>query len=126
MSKRQLTGIIISNKTPKTVVVKVERTKEHPRYKRRYKAHKHYKAHLEKGEYQLGDKVVIEECRPMSKEKKWRVVKKITSHIGEGSGEPESSPVKEKIKSRGFLKSEPESSESERQLKAGEGERPTG
>jgi small subunit ribosomal protein S17 len=124
MSKRQLTGIIISNKMPKTLVVRVERTKDHPRYKRRYKTHKHYKAHLKKGEYQVGDKVVIEECRPMSKEKKWRVVKKITSQIEERTGEPESSPVKEKIKSRGVLK-KPEASESERQLKAGEGEQLT-
>lgn len=60
-------------KTAKTAVVKVERIKEHPKYKRRYKTHKKYKAHLEKEEYQIGDKVMIEECRPLSKDKKWRV-----------------------------------------------------
>ena len=77
MPKKQLTGEVISNKIQKTVVVKVERIKEHPRYKRRYKVHKKYKAHDEKGEYKVGDKVIIEECRPISKEKRWRVIKKI-------------------------------------------------
>lgn len=76
MPKRQLRGIIISNKMPKTVVVKVERIKEHPKYKKRYKVHKIYKAHDEKGEYRVGDKVIIEECRPISKEKRWRVIGK--------------------------------------------------
>mgnify|MGYP001596128912 CR=1 FL=1 len=93
MSKKQLTGIVISNKTQKTVVVKVERLKEHPKYKRRYRVGKKYKAHDEKGEYRIGDKVIIEECRPISKEKKWRVIKKIASQIGEGLGEPSGSPV---------------------------------
>jgi len=77
MPKKQITGTVVSNKMQKTVVVKVERIKEHPRYKKRYKVHKKYKAHDEKGEYKVGDKVVIEECRPMSKEKRWRVIKKI-------------------------------------------------
>jgi len=61
----------------KTVVVGVEQMKEHPKYKRRYRVHKKYKAHDEKGEYKAGDKVVIEECRPLSKDKRWRVVRKI-------------------------------------------------
>jgi len=76
MPKKQLTGTIISNKMQKTIVVQVERIKEHPKYKRRYKFHKKYKAHLEDGEYQVGERVVIEECRPMSKEKRWKVIKK--------------------------------------------------
>jgi len=77
MPKKQITGTVVSNKMQKTVVVKVERIKEHPRYKKRYKVHKKYKAHDEKGECKKGDKVIIEECRPMSKEKRWRVVRKI-------------------------------------------------
>lgn len=76
MPKKQLTGAVISDKMQKTVVVEVERLKEHPKYKRRYKVRKRYKAHDEKGEYHLGDKVVIEECRPISKEKRWRVIGK--------------------------------------------------
>ena len=77
MPKKQLTGIVVSNKMQKTVVVLVERIKEQPKYKRRYKVHKKYKAHTEKGEYKVGDKVLMEECRPFSKDKRWRVVGKI-------------------------------------------------
>lgn len=77
MPKRQLKGIVISDKMKKTVVVRVERVKEHPKYKRRYKVHKKYKAHDEKEEYKIGDRVVIKECRPLSKDKRWRIIKKI-------------------------------------------------
>ena len=77
MPKRQLTGEVISDKMQKTVVVRVERVKEHPKYKKRYKIHKKYKAHDGKGEYKVGDRVIIEECRPLSKEKRWRVIGKV-------------------------------------------------
>ncbi len=77
MPKKKLTGNIISNKMQKTVVVRVERLKEHPKYKRRFKVHKNYKVHVEEGEYKPGDRVVIEECRPLSKDKRWKVVKKL-------------------------------------------------
>lgn len=77
MKKRQLIGIVTSNKMQKTVVVKVERIKEDPKYKKRYQVSKKYKAHDEKQEYKIGDRVAIEECRPLSKDKRWRVVKKI-------------------------------------------------
>lgn len=79
MSKRQLTGTVISDKMQKTIVVKVERIKEHPKYKKRYKVSKKYKAHNENGEYKEGDRVVIEECRPISKDKRWKVISKATS-----------------------------------------------
>jgi len=69
MPKQRLQGIVVSDKMQKTVVVKVERVKEHPKYKKRYKVHKKYKAHDEKEKCKVGDKVVIEECRPISKEK---------------------------------------------------------
>lgn len=74
MAKKQLTGTVISNKMSKTVVVEVERLKEHPKYKKRYKVRKKYKAHDEKGEHHIGERVIIEECRPISKEKRWRVI----------------------------------------------------
>jgi len=77
MPKRQLTGKITSDKMTKTVVVRVERVKEHPKYRKRYKVHEKYKAHDEKGEYHIGDEVIIEECKPISKDKKWRVLGKI-------------------------------------------------
>ncbi len=77
MPKRQLTGIIVSNKMSKTVVVKVERMKKHPKYQQRFKVRKKYKAHDEKDEFKVGDKVIIEETKPLSKWKSWRVIKLI-------------------------------------------------
>ena len=77
MPKRQLTGKIVSAKTPKTAVVSVEKIKEHQKYKKRFKFHQKYKAHFEEGEYRPGDMVVIEETRPISKDKRWKVIKKI-------------------------------------------------
>ena len=77
MPKKQLTGKVVSDKMQKTVVVEVESMREHPKYRRRYKVHKNYKAHDEKGEYKVGDKIIIEECRPLSKDKRWKVIGKI-------------------------------------------------
>jgi len=77
MPKKQLKGIIVSDKMDKTVVVKVERVVQDPKYKKRYKVHKKYKAHDEEGKYKVGDAVIIKECRPMSKDKNWRVISKI-------------------------------------------------
>jgi len=77
MAKKILKGIIVSNKMQKTVIVEVERIKKHSKLRKRYKVHKKYKAHDEKEIYKPGDKVMIEECRPLSKDKVWRVIKKI-------------------------------------------------
>ena len=77
MARKLLQGIVVSDKMQKTVVVEVERMKEHPKYKRRFKVHKKFKAHDDKGEFHIGDKVVIEETKPMSKDKNWMVIKKI-------------------------------------------------
>ncbi len=76
MPKRKLTGTVVSNKMEKTVVVQVERTKEHPKYKKRFKIHKKYKAHTDE-KYEIGDKLIIQESIPISKDKKFIVVKKI-------------------------------------------------
>jgi small subunit ribosomal protein S17 len=81
MPKKQLKGTIISMKMQKTAVVRVERIKEHPKYKRRFKLHKNYKAHVDPSaggeEYKKGDIVIIEETRPISKDKRWKLIKKI-------------------------------------------------
>jgi small subunit ribosomal protein S17 len=77
MANKKLQGIVVSDKMQKTVVVSVESIKEHPKYKRRYKTHKKFKAHDENQEYHIGDKVVIEETKPMSKDKTWKVINKI-------------------------------------------------
>ncbi|MEK7657838.1 MAG: 30S ribosomal protein S17 [Patescibacteria group bacterium] len=75
--KRTLQGIIVSDKMDKTCVVEISRLKKHPLYKKYYKATRKFKAHDEKNEYKSGDKVIIEETRPLSKDKRWRIVSKI-------------------------------------------------
>ncbi len=81
--KRQLTGKVISDKMAKTAVVSVESLKKHPKYGRRYRSSKKYKAHDEKNECRPGDLVLIEECRPLSADKRWRVMKKIAAASSE-------------------------------------------
>jgi small subunit ribosomal protein S17 len=76
MPKRKFIGKVISNKMQKTVVVEVEKVKRHPLYKRTYKVHKKYHAHDEIG-CKVGDKVLIEESRPISKTKRWKIIKKL-------------------------------------------------
>lgn len=72
--KKILKGVVVSDKMDKTVVVMVEGIKQHPKYKRRYKVSKKYKAHDPEKKYHIGDKISIQECRPISKEKKWIVL----------------------------------------------------
>jgi len=77
MAKKRLQGKVVSDKMAKTVVVEVERWKVHPKYLRRLRVHKKYKAHDENSEYQIGDRVTIEEAKPMSRDKRWIVISKI-------------------------------------------------
>jgi small subunit ribosomal protein S17 len=72
IQKRKV-GMVISDKMEKTVVVRVERLVPHPVYKKYVKRRNNIKAHDEKNEYQVGDRVEIIETRPMSKDKRWRV-----------------------------------------------------
>jgi len=76
---RKLKGKIVSDKMQKTRVVSVMRLKLHPKYQKYYKITQRFKAHDEKNEYKTGDEVVIEETRPLSKDKRWRIVEKIES-----------------------------------------------
>ncbi|PJE57602.1 MAG: 30S ribosomal protein S17 [Candidatus Portnoybacteria bacterium CG10_big_fil_rev_8_21_14_0_10_38_18] len=73
-NKRILKGTVVSAKMDKTIVVSVERIKEHPQYRRRYRVFKKYKVHDPENKYHIGDKVVIQECRPISKDKRWVVL----------------------------------------------------
>jgi small subunit ribosomal protein S17 len=74
---KKLRGVVVSDKMQKTVIVAVTRLKTHPKYKKQYKVTTKYKAHDEKEEYHTGDKVVIAEIRPMSRDKRWRIISKI-------------------------------------------------
>jgi len=74
---KKLKGKIVSDKMDKTVVVEVTNIKKHPKYGRRFKVSKRYKAHNPENSYKLGDTVVIQESKPISKDKRWLVKEKI-------------------------------------------------
>jgi small subunit ribosomal protein S17 len=75
------TGVVTSNKMQKTVVVRVERRVKHARYGKYVVRHVNYKAHDEESKLQIGDRVRIAETRPMSKDKRWRVVETIEKAV---------------------------------------------
>lgn len=72
--QRKFNGEVVSDKNDKTIIVKVESVKKHPKYQKRYVVSRRYKVHDEKNEYKVGDKVTFIECRPLSKDKRWRVI----------------------------------------------------
>ena len=74
MPKRILQGVVVSDKGDKTVVVNVERRFKHPLLQKIVRRTKKYHAHDEINEFKSGDQVRIEECRPISKKKSWRVL----------------------------------------------------
>lgn len=83
MPKRILIGTVTSDKTDKTVTVLVERRVKHPLYGKIIKRSKKYHAHDEKNEYVVGDKVRIEETKPISKTKTWAVKDRIAASKGQ-------------------------------------------
>lgn len=80
--KMTRSGVVVSNKADKTVVVKVERKLQHPLYGRTVKQSKKYMAHDETNACGIGDVVKIVECRPLSKQKRWMVLE-IVQKAGE-------------------------------------------
>ncbi len=73
--KRQFEGVVKSAKGDKTAQVVVRTTKMHSKYRKQYVTSKKYAVHDEKNEANIGDTVIFQECRPMSKTKRWRLVK---------------------------------------------------
>ncbi|MFP3974898.1 MAG: 30S ribosomal protein S17 [Dehalococcoidia bacterium] len=84
-TKRTLTGEVVSDKMDKTVVVRISRLRQHPRYKKYIEYRKKCKAHDEHNACEIGDRVKLVETRPLSGEKRWRVLEILSK----------SSPVKE-------------------------------
>ena len=82
MPKRILIGTVVSDKTDKTVTVKVERKVKHPLYGKIIRRSKKYHAHDEANEYKPGDTVRIEETRPISKTKTWKVLDRVAAGKG--------------------------------------------
>jgi len=75
MSVKQQIGIVISNKMEKTIVIKIENRYPHPIYSKILVKTKKYLAHDEFEECKIGDQVLIKECRPLSKRKRWKLIK---------------------------------------------------
>ena len=86
---RKFKGTVVSNKMQKTVVILVDALKKHPKYKKYYRASKKFKAHYETGEYRVGDQVMIEETRPLSKDKRWKVIELVKRSIAQDDNMPE-------------------------------------
>ncbi|RDC60278.1 30S ribosomal protein S17 [Alteripontixanthobacter maritimus] len=82
MPKRIMTGTVTSDKTNKTVTVKVERKVKHPLYGKIIRRSKKYHAHDETNEYVIGDTVRIEETKPISKTKTWTVIDRVQASKG--------------------------------------------
>jgi small subunit ribosomal protein S17 len=72
--RKTRTGVVVSDKMQKTIVVKIERSTRHPLYKKTIRRYKKFKAHDENNSAKTGDTVKIMETRPLSKEKRWRLL----------------------------------------------------
>ena len=80
--RKERLGEVISNKMTKTIVVRVERRFPHPRFRKVVTGYKKFYAHDEKSEAKVGDRVRIEETRPLSKTKRWRLVEVVKRSSG--------------------------------------------
>ena len=80
-NRRAQIGVVVSDKMDKTVVVRVDKVLKHPAYKKYIRRRSKYKAHDEKNECSIGDRVLIIESRPLSKEKRWRVCKTLEKAV---------------------------------------------
>jgi small subunit ribosomal protein S17 len=88
MPRKRITGTVVSNKMQKTVVVEVSTYKPHPLYEKRIRRTKKYYADTGNKQYQIGDVVVIEHCRPLSRLKRWRVIG-LKGHVAAREEQPE-------------------------------------
>lgn len=81
VKRKKIKGVVVSDKMDKTVVVLVDRYIKHPKYKKYYTISKKFKAHSENNDVKNGDTVVIEECRPISKDKSFKVIEVVKSSL---------------------------------------------
>ena len=81
--RKQRVGEVVSNKMTKTIVVRVERRFPHPKFKKIVTSYKKFYAHDEKAEAKTGDTVLIEECRPLSKLKRWTLIQVVERGVAE-------------------------------------------
>ena len=94
MAKVTKVGVVTSNKMDKSAVVAVERLVRHPLYKRAFKKTSTFMIHDEENRCKIGDRVRIVECRPLSKNKRWRLVEVLkTSQVEPDSPAPTAAPA---------------------------------
>ncbi len=74
---RRFQGTIVSNKMKDTAVVSIVSKKVHSKYKKAYKSTRRFNCHNQDNKFKLGETVIFEECRPMSKTKRWRILSKV-------------------------------------------------
>lgn len=86
--KHRLHGTVVSDKMQKTRVVEIMRLKKHAKLKKYFKVTLRLKAHDEENKFRAGDKVIIEEMRPLSKEKRWKIVEKTGENHKDGKDNP--------------------------------------
>ncbi len=72
--KRKFEGVVVSDKNDKTIIVEIKTTKLHPKYFKRYIVSRKYKVHDPENRYKVGEAVTFVECRPISKDKRWRAI----------------------------------------------------
>lgn len=80
ITHRRLRGTVVSTKMQKTTVVRVDRRVAHPKYGKMYTVSKNFKVHDPDAKARVGELVEFEECRPLSKDKRWRYVRTIAAH----------------------------------------------
>ena len=73
-TKKQFKGVVVSDKMDKTVIVRIDRVRTHSKYNKQYASSKRYKVHDPNNKAKVGDIVEFTECRPLSKEKRWKLV----------------------------------------------------
>ena len=83
--RNERTGIVVSDKASKTIKVEIDRLVKHTRYGKYMRSHAKFTAHDEKNEAKMGDKVLIVETRPLSKTKRWKLVKVLEKAVQEGA-----------------------------------------
>ncbi|PIS42265.1 MAG: 30S ribosomal protein S17 [Candidatus Kerfeldbacteria bacterium CG08_land_8_20_14_0_20_40_16] len=74
--RKRFSGVVIGDAMDKTIVIRINRVKSHPKYRKQYTIIKKFKVHDPQNKYHKGDQVEFVECRPISKEKRWRVIYK--------------------------------------------------
>ena len=87
-SRRTLVGTVVSTAMSKTAVVRIDRGVTHPKYGKRYTVSNTFKVHDPEGKAHMGDTVAFEECRPLSKDKRWRYIRTVAAAVSDAIEEP--------------------------------------